>query len=397
MKAQSIKYLLLLILFSPFELLGLIVFVITYAIKRFLSRKNRRIVFISHQEDLPDDDDANCFVCLKQTLAAYGYEIIPKMKRNVQSRRFSFLITFVSQAMSTARANVVVTDGYSIPARYLAMLPSLKNTLSTIQIWHAIGAIKRFNGNGFEKHLLGAHRGYTYVLAPSKSTAEFYAEAFDIEIDRVKIIGAPLLDILHSGIYNKREEILSARPDIAEAINAGKKIIVYLPTYRDKSTNTVMTSVDAICKLDSELNSESFYLVSKLHPIDAAGDATLTSDFQAEELLYAADCVITDYSSLAIDAALLGKPLFFYPYDIDKYQDSPGLNINPETEYGNYASRDASELASIIQRAFETGYDKAYEKSFADKYIETYDGRCTERLTKLILNCISKTRNANDK
>jgi CDP-ribitol ribitolphosphotransferase len=392
MNAKKLTYLLLLIILLPAELLGLILFIFVYAIKRFLSRKNRGIIFISHQEDLPaDNDDTNCFIYLKQTFAAHGYEIIPKMKRVPQRRRLSFIVTFISQAMATAKAAVVITDGYSIPAAYLSALPFLRNTLTSIQIWHAIGAIKRFNGEGFEKHLLGAHRGYTHVLAPSGKTADFYAEAFGTEICKVKIIGTPLLDILYARKFDKRDEILDALPEVATAIRRGKKIVLYVPTYRDKNINAELSVKDAARNLGNVLNSETFYLLPKLHPIDAEGDADLASGFKAEELLYIADAVVTDYSGLAINAALLDKPLFFYLYDIEEYLRSTGLNIDPESEYKNYAARGAAELANIMQKAFDDEYDAEYEKIFADKYIETYDGKCTERLAELILSCPLKT------
>jgi CDP-ribitol ribitolphosphotransferase len=101
--------------------------------------------------------------------------------------------------------------------------------------------------------------------------------------------------------------------------------------------------------------------------------------------MYVADIVVTDYSSLAIAAALTGKPLYYYIYDIEEYRRSPGLNIDPEYEYGRYAARSADELASLIT---EGHYDIDYERAFAAKYIETYDGECTRRLTDVILGVL---------
>ncbi|MDR1293024.1 MAG: hypothetical protein LBJ91_06505, partial [Clostridiales Family XIII bacterium] len=60
-----------------------------------------------------------------------------------------------------------------------------------------------------------------------------------------------------------------------------------------------------------------------------------------------------------------------------EYRGSPGLNIDPEEEYGKYAARDAAALARLIEA---NDYDYAYERGFAAKYVETYDGHCTERL-----------------
>src|SRR5699024_3227626 len=64
-------------------------------------------------------------------------------------------------------------------------------------------------------------------------------------------------------------------------------------------------------------------LFSKLHP-------SLSQDKQSkinlQTLMIMADIVITDYSSLAIEASLLNKPTFFYVYDEADYEKERGLN-----------------------------------------------------------------------
>ena len=44
------------------------------------------------------------------------------------------------------------------------------------------------------------------------------------------------------------------------------------------------------------------------------------------ELMIMADIIISDYSSLPIEASLLDKPTLFYVYDEEKYDKIRGLN-----------------------------------------------------------------------
>jgi CDP-glycerol glycerophosphotransferase (TagB/SpsB family) len=249
--------------------------------------------------------------------------------------------------------------------------------------------------------------------------------------DKALITGTPYLDALKRGTFDRANSIhdmAEAYPEIAgndaeerpSKVAEGRpaKVVLYVPTYR-KSAHADEEAGRGDALRDA-LGAEGYLVLEKKHPIDAAAgesglsenttvipasalgmglgfasqlpesmsDGSLSPGFSAEELMYRADIVVTDYSSLAITAALLGKPLDFYIYDIEEYRNSPGLNIDPEEEYGKYAARDAANLARLI-RASEYDYDRDYERGFAEKYVETYDGTCTERLTAAVRKVIS--------
>ena len=79
-------------------------------------------------------------------------------------------------------------------------------------------------------------------------------------------------------------------------------------------------------------------LVVAGHPLNDKFDESLERDYPfvrlakgvpTIDLLGFADLVVTDYSAVAFEAGLLGKPLRFYTPDIERYRSSPGLNIEP--------------------------------------------------------------------
>jgi CDP-ribitol ribitolphosphotransferase len=399
-----------------------------YAIMKLGKAKPGRIVFLSRQSDEPSDDYAALIAALRKPEAPGGGappttsappEIITFTKRQEKSAANFLrcapanLLFMLRQLKALSKASVAVTDGYSIPVSVLRHRPEL----TVIQIWHASGAIKKFGLQTTDRmtasdrkraKILHMHENYDIAIAPSRAAAAFFAEAFGMDPEQIAVTGTPRLDALRGGTYNKRNEILAARPDITEAAAAGKKIIVYLPTYRGGNIPDQENNFTPAAALAETLGPEGYYIIEKGHPIDAeqakkgrsadaagnaeakcvssggAAYAALGNAFSAEEFLSVADAALTDYSSLAIDAALLGVPLFFYLYDIEDYRQHPGLNIDPEEEYGKYAARGAAALASLIDSAFHECYNSDYEARFAEKYIETYDGECTKRLCDLI-------------
>ena len=197
---------------------------------------------------------------------------------------------------------------------------------------------------------------------------------------------------MYDGEYEKKDEILSEFPALKD-----KKVILYTPTYRSKGDKELFLSL--VKSLRENIDYEKNALIVKLHPVDysmfvidsrnnghvydpADKSITITDAFSAEELLSVADCVVTDYSSVAFDAGLLELPIYFYVYDIDEYKENTGLNIDLEAEYSKYTSRDIQKLVSMIA----DDYDIDYMKKFIEKYISCYDGKCTDRLSTFIMS-----------
>ncbi|MDR2162844.1 MAG: CDP-glycerol glycerophosphotransferase family protein [Clostridiales Family XIII bacterium] len=352
------------------------------------------VIFVSRQGDEPSED----YRALAETLRADGIRTEMYLQRQEKdgSRFMANAIAnmrmILRQMRALSRARVAVTDGYSIPISILKH----RKELTVIQMWHAIGAVKKFGLQTLQAmsdrdkrraKLLCMHAGYDFFIAPSESAARFFAEAFGMSEDKALITGTPYVDALYVGTFNQEGDIAAAYPEFDENEKAGRplKVVLYVPTYRKDTPGHDMDKTyergEGPGALRKALGSDGYMVIEKKHPVDEVDG----SGIYAEELLYAADIVVTDYSSLAFAAALVGKPLYYYIYDIEDYRRSPGLNIDPELEYGRYAARSARAIARLIR---EKDYDMEYERAFARKYVETYDGGCTERLKSVILRAL---------
>ena len=251
--------------------------------------------------------------------------------------KFKYALHTFVQMYHIATSKVVVVDTYIIPVSTLKH----KKDLKVIQIWHALGAIKKFGYQSLDKKegsskvvadAMRMHKNYDVISCSSKVTAKFFSEAFNTDIDKIKILGMPRVD--HILGENRNEEILSQNPSYE-----GKETILYIPTFRKNAT------VD-LSQLIQSVDHTKYNLVIKIHPLDntkVPDEYLAKGEFSTYDFMKFADYIITDYSATAIEASLLQKPLFLYVYDIEKYGEARGLNVKLTEELKNSTSKNIEE------------------------------------------------------
>ncbi|MGL4252820.1 MAG: CDP-glycerol glycerophosphotransferase family protein [Fusobacteriaceae bacterium] len=165
---------------------------------------------------------------------------------------------------------------------------------------------------------------WDYLISPSTMLNKLFSKAFKVS-----------KNIMINAMYPRNEFLIGAdREKIREkvieilGINPKKKNILYAPTFRLGETENY--GIKFSCeKLKRELGEDYNFLV-RVHPnvkvispeIFENGyviDASKYDDIQ--ELYAVTDILITDYSSVFFDFAILKKPMIFYPYDFEKYRD----------------------------------------------------------------------------
>ena len=127
-------------------------------------------------------------------------------------------------------SKVIVTDDYVKYLRYFDLKPEQR----VIQLWHACGAFKKFGQRGTNLELktdLATHAQYNLVSVSGAEVRPIYADAFDIDLKKVKALGVPRTDEFFDKklIEQKREAIYKAYPELK-----GKFVIIYAPTFRDE-------------------------------------------------------------------------------------------------------------------------------------------------------------------
>ena len=286
--------------------------------------------------------------------------------------KISYCFYMIKCMYHIATSKVCIIDGYNIA---ISVLKHKKN-LKVIQIWHAMGAIKKFGYQVLDKQegsnskvaqIMKMHANYDLITCTSEATRKTYSEAFNTDINKIEVLGMPRIDYIlgkDNKINEKLQQLYNDYPRLKE-----KKNIVYVPTFRKNET------ID-IDKITEEINEEKYNLIIRLHPLDKSkvdSKYIIDNKYSTFDLIKMADYVITDYSAIAFEIATLNKPLFFYLYDIDKYENSLKEEMKSSVK---------QEIKDIIEIIEDNTYNYEELKKFREKYVQTVDTNNTERIVE---------------
>jgi CDP-glycerol glycerophosphotransferase len=100
------------------------------------------------------------------------------------------------------------------------------------------------------------------------------------------------------------------------------------------------------------------------------------------DLYTAADVLVTDYSSAMFDFAITGRPILFYVYDLERYQDSTrGFYFDLFTAPPGPVVRTPDELVAALASLPATAADHAGRYAeFQERYVALEDGHASERV-----------------
>lgn len=350
--------------------------------------RENRIVFLSRQADTPSED----FICLKQRILeirpdAEIFMITQRMDNNLKSMLRFFAATLKSMRY-LATSRVCILDAYWPAVSVLRH----KEKLAVIQLWHAMGKIKKSGYQSIGKKFgrsdmiareMRMHRNYDVIIAGGKAFNPFYCAAFGTTEDKLYNVGLPRMDTLRENIEKNRIRFYTEYPWLR-----GKKIVLYVPTFRKGQILDPKPLVDAF-----DFDNDQC-LVVKRHPNQQIKSGSVRPGLTCSKLptsvvLSVADAVITDYSAITIEAAVLNKPVYFYLFDYEDYLSHNGLNVNLADEFPDSTFYDAKSLFRAID---EDNYDYENYSRFREKYLPDLSGRATDKIASLVVDCMEKDK-----
>jgi CDP-ribitol ribitolphosphotransferase len=325
--------------------------VIRWLYRRYRSQltgDSRRICFLSRQADELSLDFKLLIEALQPLLPDWQISYYCYHDSGSFSRRLKGTL---AQLRLVASSRLCVVDGYC-PA---VSIPELNPQTAVVQIWHSLGAIKKFGWQSLDTPAgrsrqqaegLCMHRNYSLIIASGEGPRRAYAEAFGYPLEKIEPLGLPRMDYLLSNFSDEQDA--GTDTGIGTEANPNTITILYAPTFRKGDSQTLIN--DYLAQLQAELPATSYQLITSKHQQDSAGPVLSPRAIQNRELLCRADYVVTDYSALAFSAGLIGKKVLFFVPDIDQYRRSPGLNIDLEQLFPTICFRQAAALRAYIER-----------------------------------------------
>ncbi len=273
--------------------------------------------------------------------------------------------------------------------------PSLFGNFNFIQTYHGTPTkgsdtlMEKSLKNSIIKYfLLRRKKSYKVFLTTSVESGKKYQKR---GFKNTEILGYPRNDVL----FDDR----LAYHDYKTKLDLEKfeKIILYAPTFRDITTKKVPFSTQFLKIFNDYLSENNFAFLLKQHPQEKStlnyntysNIINVSNYVDIQEMLPFTDLLITDYSSIVTDFALLERPIIFYPYDIeefsqmrnikqDYYKDMPGPFVYNEEKL-------LSEIKSDKIHFNKPEYKQRFQK-FQDDFNQFKDDKSSERLYDFLIN-----------
>ena len=246
----------------------------------------------------------------------------------------------------------------------------------------------------YQKSQVIAGRRDNYVLAGNIQDAWHKKEAYRLTNNQVVMSGNPATDEL---LKISVDKIKNIKKDLGIADNV--KVILYEPTWRDNEIVNVdqygVKNPLNLKQISQQLPANTIMLF-KYHEDVELGIPDFTDYHNLKnvsnyvnnnDLLAIADVLISDYSAVIYDFALLNKPMIFYAYDLSQYQ----LNIHGlypddyEALVPGSVVKDENQLINAIINWHNGEYDYQVKlSSFNQKYNKFNDGQAAKKAWNVI-------------
>ena len=245
----------------------------------------------------------------------------------------------------------------------------------------------------FLKHsYIDVSKEWDYLISPNRYTTDILKSSFGYEREIFES-GYPRNDILYNADENKVNEIKS-RLNIPN----DKKIILYAPTWRDDEfvdIGSVKFKLQLeLDKLKEALSDEYIVLVRTHYFISNNLDLSGVEDFAFDvsryddiaELYLIADILITDYSSVFFDYANLKRPILYYTYDLEKYENVlRGFYLDIHEEVPGPLLKTTEEVIDSIKNieSLKEEYKDKYD-AFYERFCSIEDGNASKRIVEKV-------------
>lgn len=366
---------------STAKRIGYRIYGILYSMFRLMPVDRKRVYFIMTHDS---SNEGNCGVmksCIEKHRKNFDCRTLTRAQTN-SKKPWSMLKFLIGSPWMLARSAYVFMDNAFLPLAYLKLRPQTK----IVQLWHGTGTIKKF-GQHVNTGELGqlekrANRSISLLPVSSDATRNLYAECFGIDRKNVKVLGLPRTDCFFDNTFAARAR---KRLEQDYPVIAGKRFILYMPTFRDNTLNREKLPLDM--ELLRQLPMDICFGL-RLHPVLQTGFAT-GDDFDSRiidlsgyegvnTLLGAADILVTDYSSVIYEYGILDRPMIFFAYDLEQFErEGRGFYRSYRELVPGPVVHDTKELLGCIYTGL---FEDEKRAGFIKEAYAFRDGRSAERI-----------------
>lgn len=318
-------------------------------ILRFLSyvipKRNNLIIFGSHIGKRFGDNSGALFQYVsKHHPDEFEYiwltdspEVVQFVRQRLRSK--AFLKRSLYGIWLSLRAICIVTS-YGTSDVLIYKPPH--NRLKEIHLSHGVAFRKVLlekEGGGMRDRLLIREyaKNITFLAVTSEWNAQYQKINIPVADSQIAVTGFPRNDIFYTNFQSKVQQVI-------QAYGLGQYNILYAPHWRkwgelqffhfpDFHLNTIVDFLRAhnMCVIirphvinARRQQNKGQFLQDLQHCKDVIKTITTDDYPDVQPLLCAADCLVTDYSSILFDYLLLDRPMVFLTHDIKEFIERTG-------------------------------------------------------------------------
>ncbi|MER5396742.1 CDP-glycerol glycerophosphotransferase family protein [Streptomyces sp. NPDC002599] len=234
---------------------------------------------------------------------------------------------------------------------------------------------------------------WDYSLVANRHSELVWERAYPCHFTSLRS-GSPRNDVL---VRARPEDGAAARARLG--IPAGNRVVLYAPTRREYVRGGHAERLD-LAAFAEGLGADHT-LVVRLHPSLAEGPARgmglaelhrrgvvldATDVPRVEDVMLAADALVTDYSALMFDYANLDRPIVLLADDWGAYAASRGAYFDITADAPGHVARTQRELGRLFASgAWRDGESERLRAGFRERFCEFDDGRAAERVVRTLM------------
>lgn len=345
----------------------------------FIKTDPNLVLFISYGGQKYDDSPRVVYEYLKKSPVSAGHRLVwafiapeqfPQVLDKVRVDTLAYYITAL-------RAGIWITN--SSASRGLNFK---KEQTRNYMFQHGMAGIKKIGADiqssdkafkiGFEEH-------FDAIFVEGKKEIPLLVQAWGKNPEVFRTTGLPRNDDLATVTD---EEIRSIKARLG--IPANKKVILYAPTFRefsraDDGRNALGIPID-FKKWEAALGEAYVMLITAHYEVAKLLDELPKNDFVINafkypvlnDLIKVSDILISDYSSIVFDYAIMERPILCYGYDYDSYAVERGVYTNlEELFYDGVLRTEDALLDAVIDLDYNAQCAYTREK-IKDEYLASY-------------------------
>lgn len=265
-----------------------------------------------------------------------------------------------------------------------------------LSTWHGGGAYKKVGMSTrsedihFAQNFQKWYGRLDYFVSSCQKCTDMYAEAFGLDKQSFLATGTPRNDIF----FANHEEINQRVRSFYE-LSEQTKILLFAPSFQMSAPEKEHYDREELIKVTKQLHERTgtpwvtLYRSHYLRDEEKNEESSLLLDgnayYEMQDLLYAADVLVTDFSSCIWDFSFTGRPILMLENRLLEYEKEDRGFFVPQETWPYLKVGGIQDLVDVISTNIDKDFSSAYAKHWEEMGSFEMGNACN-----LIINTVIK-------